>query len=73
MKIKYFFLPNRFSSIFITGIVFIYLCYSIEGIFPLYGTRKSNTKVSEKYCQAPELFSQLIKTKKGTLPGEMLL
>ena len=40
MKIKYFSLPNRFSSIFITGIVFICLCYSIEGISPLYGTRK---------------------------------
>ena len=40
MKIEYFSLPNRFSSIFITGIVFICLSYSIEGISPLYGTRK---------------------------------
>ena len=40
MKIKYVSLPNQFSSILITGIVFIYLCYSIEGISPLYGTRK---------------------------------
>ena len=53
MKIEYFSLPNRFSYIFITDIVFICLCYSIEGISPLYGTRKVEYKSVRKILSGP--------------------
>ena len=53
MKIKYFSLPNRFSSIFITGIVLYVYAILLKEFRHSMVLGKSNTKVPEKYCRAP--------------------
>ena len=78
MKIKYFSLPNRFSSIFITFLFSLYV-YAIllKEFRHSMVLGMSNTKVPEKYCRAPVpaksegLFTETISikmTKKIYLP-----